>query len=63
MDCYPNVHITLKSPKYMSCHACELNRYCKFNVMLSGKLYNSRTLETDDFMSDDKQVTSNKHPI
>ncbi|XP_065534786.1 coiled-coil domain-containing protein 82 [Lathamus discolor] len=56
VDCYPNVQITLKSPKYMSCHACELNRYCKFNVLLSGKLYNSRTLETDDFMSDDKQV-------
>ncbi|KAM4684369.1 coiled-coil domain-containing protein 82 isoform 1-T3 [Amazona ochrocephala] len=56
VDCYPNVHIILKNPKYMSCQACELHRYCKFNVLLSGKLYNSRTLETDDFMSDDKQV-------
>lgn len=56
VDCYPNVHIILKNPKYMSCQACELNRYCKFNVLLSGKLYNSRTLEMDDFMSDDKQV-------
>ncbi|KFQ42636.1 Coiled-coil domain-containing protein 82, partial [Nestor notabilis] len=56
VDCYPNVHIILKNPKYMSCQACELNRYCKFNVLLSGKLYNSRTLEVDDFMSDDKQV-------
>lgn len=33
-----------------------MNRYCKFNVLLSGRLYNSRTLEADDFMSDDKQV-------
>ncbi|GAB0180686.1 coiled-coil domain-containing protein 82 [Grus japonensis] len=55
VDCYPDVRIILKNPKNMSCQACELNRYCKFNVLLSGKLYNSRTLEADDFMSDDKQ--------
>ncbi|NXJ97636.1 CCD82 protein, partial [Corythaixoides concolor] len=56
VDCYPDVRIILKNPTNMSCQACELNRYCKFNVLLSGKLYNSRTLEADDFMSDDKQV-------
>ncbi|NXK03840.1 CCD82 protein, partial [Herpetotheres cachinnans] len=56
VDCYPDVRIIMKDPKNMSCQACELNRYCKFNVLLSGKLYNSRTLEMDDFMSDDKQV-------
>lgn len=56
VDCYPGVLITLKNPTNMSCQACELNRYCKFNVLLFGKLYNSRTLEADDFMSDDKQV-------
>lgn len=56
VDCYPDVRIILKNPKNISCQACELNRYCKFNVLLSGKLYNSRTLEADDFMSDDKQV-------
>ncbi|NXF32608.1 CCD82 protein, partial [Nyctibius bracteatus] len=56
VDCYPDVRIILKNPKNVSCQACELNRYCKFNVLLSGKLYNSRTLEADDFMSDDKQV-------
>ncbi|XP_021237168.1 coiled-coil domain-containing protein 82 isoform X2 [Numida meleagris] len=55
VDCYPDVHITLKSPVHMPCQACEMNRYCKFNVLLFGKLYNSRTLEADDFMSDDKQ--------
>ncbi|XP_056184235.1 coiled-coil domain-containing protein 82 isoform X3 [Falco biarmicus] len=55
VDCYPDVHITMKDAKSMSCQACELNRYCKFNVQLSGNLYNSRTLEPDDFMSDDKQ--------
>lgn len=63
VDCYPDVRIILKNPKNMSCQACELNRYCKFNVLLSGKLYNSKTLEADDFMSDDKQVISNKHSI
>ncbi|KFR02841.1 Coiled-coil domain-containing protein 82, partial [Nipponia nippon] len=56
VDCYPDVRIILKNPKNVSCQACELNRYCKFNVLLSGKLYNSRTLQADDFMSDDKQV-------
>ncbi|XP_051495174.1 coiled-coil domain-containing protein 82 isoform X2 [Apus apus] len=60
VDCYPDVRIVLKNPENMPCQACELNRYCKFNVMLSGKLYNSRTLEADDFMSDDKQ--SESHP-
>ncbi|XP_029898196.1 coiled-coil domain-containing protein 82 isoform X2 [Aquila chrysaetos chrysaetos] len=56
VDCYPDIRIILKNPKNMFCQACELNRYCKFNVLLSGRLYNSRTLEADDFMSDDKQV-------
>ncbi|KAM6290564.1 coiled-coil domain-containing protein 82 isoform 1-T3 [Porphyrio hochstetteri] len=56
VDCYPDVRIILKSSEKMSCQACELNRYCKFNVQLSGRLYNSRTLEADDFMSDDRQV-------
>ncbi|KAM6418539.1 coiled-coil domain-containing protein 82 isoform 2-T3 [Pluvialis apricaria] len=60
VDCYPDVRIILKNSKNTSCQACELNRYCKFNVLLSGKLYNSRTLEADDFMSDDKQ--SESHP-
>ncbi|NXD11909.1 CCD82 protein, partial [Nothocercus nigrocapillus] len=56
VDCYPDVHIIMKNPQNMSCQACELNRYCKFDVLLSGKLYNSRTLEADDFMPHDKQV-------
>ncbi|NWV05570.1 CCD82 protein, partial [Ptilonorhynchus violaceus] len=56
VDCYPNVRIILKNSENMCCQACELKRYCRFNVLLSGKLYNSKTLEVDDFMSDDKQV-------
>ncbi|XP_027533171.1 coiled-coil domain-containing protein 82 isoform X1 [Neopelma chrysocephalum] len=56
VDCYPDVCIILKNPKNMFCQACELKRYCKFNVLLSGQLYNSKTLEVDDFMSNDKQV-------
>lgn len=57
MDSYPNVRIIMKYPVNMSCQACEMHRYCKFDVLLSGKLYSNRTLETDDFMSHDKQVT------
>ncbi|NXO33879.1 CCD82 protein, partial [Locustella ochotensis] len=56
VDCYPDVHISLKNTKNMSCQACEMKRCCKFTVLLSGRLYNSKTLEVDDFMSDDKQV-------
>ncbi|NWY72651.1 CCD82 protein, partial [Erithacus rubecula] len=56
VDCYPDVRISLRNTKKMSCQACEMKRYCKFNVLLSGRLYNSKTLEMDDFMSDDKQV-------
>ncbi|NWZ11844.1 CCD82 protein, partial [Agelaius phoeniceus] len=56
VDCYPDVRISLQSAKNMSCQACELKRWCKFNVLLSGRLYNSKTLEVDDFMSGDKQV-------
>ncbi|NXT16187.1 CCD82 protein, partial [Prunella fulvescens] len=56
VDCYPDVRISLQNAKNMSCQACELKRWCKFNVLLSGRLYNSKTLEVDDFMSDDKQV-------
>lgn len=61
MDCYPDVRISLRDTKNMSCQACEMKRHCKFNVLLSGRLYNSQTLEVDDFMSDDKQVISNQH--
>lgn len=63
MDCYPDVRISLKNTKSMSCQACEIRRCCKFSVLLSGRLYNSKTLEMDDFMSDDKQVISNQHSI
>ncbi|CAM4355029.1 unnamed protein product [Lepidochelys olivacea] len=56
VDCYPDVRIVMKTPINRSCQACELHRYCKFDVVLSGKLYNYRTLETDDFMLHDKQV-------
>ncbi|NXB42997.1 CCD82 protein, partial [Leucopsar rothschildi] len=56
VDCYPDVRISLKNTENISCQACEMKRYCKFNVLLSGRLYNSKTLEVDDFMSNDKQV-------
>ncbi|KAM5246700.1 coiled-coil domain-containing protein 82 [Ctenodactylus gundi] len=53
---YSNVSIHLKNLESCSCQACGLHRYCKFSVHLSGKLYDTRTMETDDFMSHDKQV-------
>ncbi|XP_066476735.1 coiled-coil domain-containing protein 82 [Tiliqua scincoides] len=56
VDTYPHVRIVLGNTVKRSCQACELQRYCRFSVILSGKSYNSETLEIDDFMSHDKQV-------
>lgn len=55
---YSNVSIYQKNPEDCSCQACGLHRHCRYSVHLSGKLYNTRTMETDDFMSHDKQVFS-----
>ncbi|XP_066104151.1 coiled-coil domain-containing protein 82 isoform X2 [Saccopteryx bilineata] len=52
---YSNVSIDLRNAENCSCQACGLHRYCKFSVRLSGKLYDTRTMETDDFMSHDEQ--------
>ncbi|XP_062983202.1 coiled-coil domain-containing protein 82 [Elgaria multicarinata webbii] len=56
VDSYPHAHIAMGNAVQRSCQACELQRYCKFTVCLSGKSYNIETLEVDDFMSQDKQV-------
>ncbi|XP_029399389.1 coiled-coil domain-containing protein 82 isoform X2 [Mus pahari] len=56
IESYSDLSILSKSPKDRECQACGLHRHCKFSVHLSGKLYNIRTMETDDFMSHDKQV-------
>ncbi|KAM8816152.1 coiled-coil domain-containing protein 82 isoform 1-T3 [Rhynchonycteris naso] len=53
---YSNVSIDIRNAENCSCQACGLHRYCRFSVRLSGKLYNTRTMETDDFMSHDEQV-------
>lgn len=53
---YSNVSIHMKNAKDCSCQACGLHRHCKFLVNLSGELYDTRTMEIDDFMSHDKQV-------
>ncbi|XP_075448573.1 coiled-coil domain-containing protein 82 isoform X2 [Ascaphus truei] len=56
VECYPQHSIILKGPQDRSCQACELHRICRFEVILSGQSYNNKTLENDDFMSNDKQV-------
>ncbi|XP_050018158.1 coiled-coil domain-containing protein 82 isoform X2 [Alexandromys fortis] len=56
VESYSNLQIHTKNPENCSCQACGLHRYCKFSVHLSGNLYNNKTMETDDFMSHDKQV-------
>ncbi|DAA22446.1 TPA: coiled-coil domain containing 82 [Bos taurus] len=53
---YSSVDIQLKTSENCLCQACGLYRHCEYSVHLSGKLYDTRTMETDDFMSHDKQV-------
>lgn len=53
---YSSVDIQLKNSENCLCQACGLYRHCEYSVHLSGKLYDTRTMETDDFMSHDKQV-------
>lgn len=53
---YSNVSIHMKNPEDCCCQACGLHRHCKYSVHLSGMLYNTSTMETDNFMSHDTQV-------
>ncbi|XP_032878264.1 coiled-coil domain-containing protein 82 isoform X2 [Amblyraja radiata] len=58
VDCYPDLCVKGHQPIETSCQACELKRTCRFTVILSGQLYDSKSLEQDSFMSNDKQVMS-----
>nr|XP_048289443.1 coiled-coil domain-containing protein 82 isoform X2 [Myodes glareolus] len=60
VESYSNLQIHTKNPENCCCQACGLHRYCTYSVHLSGKLYNTRTMETDDFMSQDKQKKKKK---
>ncbi|XP_004585249.2 coiled-coil domain-containing protein 82 [Ochotona princeps] len=53
---YPSMILQRKSPEHRTCEACGLHRCCRCLVHLSGKLYNSRNMKIDEFMSHDKQV-------
>ncbi|XP_069852896.1 coiled-coil domain-containing protein 82-like [Dipodomys merriami] len=53
---YSSVNISQKNAENCTCQACGLHRHCRYSVHLSGKQYNPRTMETDDFMSHDQQV-------
>uniref|UniRef100_A0ACB8FGE0 Uncharacterized protein n=1 Tax=Sphaerodactylus townsendi TaxID=933632 RepID=A0ACB8FGE0_9SAUR len=55
VDTYPDMYIIYGDSERRACQACELQRYCTLTVVLSGKSYDSNTMETDDFMSHDKQ--------
>ncbi|XP_053564565.1 coiled-coil domain-containing protein 82 [Bombina bombina] len=56
VDCYPLLHIKSIYARDQPCQACQLQRHCRFQVMLSGQSYNGRSMESDDFMSNDKQL-------
>ncbi|XP_067890145.1 coiled-coil domain-containing protein 82 [Heterodontus francisci] len=56
VNCYPNLHVKEHPSFKASCQACELQRNCRFTVILSGQLYDGKNLEQDSFMSNDKQV-------
>ncbi|KAJ8276377.1 hypothetical protein COCON_G00081290 [Conger conger] len=56
VECYPKVRVNATGVRGQSCQACELHRNCRFSVRLSGQLYDSRTLQQDEFMPDDTQA-------
>ncbi|KAM6157509.1 coiled-coil domain-containing protein 82 [Rhynchocyon petersi] len=55
---YSEIIIQEKNPQNSLCHACGLLRCCGYLVHLSGKWYDTKTMEIDDFMSHDEQVFS-----
>lgn len=56
VESYPFIIITHCRSTETVCQACGLTRYVSFEVMLSGEMYNNKTLETDDFMQHDRQI-------
>ncbi|KAJ1113374.1 hypothetical protein NDU88_001620 [Pleurodeles waltl] len=56
VESYPFIQITNCRSTETVCQACGLTRYVSFEVLLSGELYNNKTLETDDFMQNDRQL-------
>ncbi|KAM4796122.1 coiled-coil domain-containing protein 82 [Rhinophrynus dorsalis] len=55
VESYPNLRVVRVHAEDQSCQACQLHRYCKYNVILSGTAYDSETLEEDEFMPNDRQ--------
>ncbi|XP_063301008.1 coiled-coil domain-containing protein 82 [Pelobates fuscus] len=56
VECYPQLRVRSAMAKDQPCQACEMHRFCKYNVTLSGVSYNNETLEKDEFLPNDKQV-------
>ncbi|KAM3913308.1 coiled-coil domain-containing protein 82-like [Leptodactylus fuscus] len=55
INCYPRLQIKHIAAELTACEACHLQRYCSYLVTLSGKAYDHKTLEADDFLQDDTQ--------
>ncbi|XP_040196118.1 coiled-coil domain-containing protein 82 isoform X2 [Rana temporaria] len=55
VNSYPKLHLRVIKAEKQSCGACELFRYCKYVVTLSGQAYDNETLENDNFLPEDKQ--------
>ncbi|XP_041920648.1 coiled-coil domain-containing protein 82 [Alosa sapidissima] len=54
VECYPQVQVKL-TQSGRRCEACELDRTGRFSVVLSGQLYDTKTLQEDHFLPEDKQ--------
>uniref|UniRef100_A0A8C5P6Z7 DUF4211 domain-containing protein n=1 Tax=Leptobrachium leishanense TaxID=445787 RepID=A0A8C5P6Z7_9ANUR len=55
VECYPELNVYEVTSQNQRCDACGLQRYCKYQVILSGELYDSKTFEKDDFLPNDEQ--------
>lgn len=55
INSYPDLHVKHVAAEMMACDACELHRWCSYRMVLSGQAYDTKTLEHDNFLQDNKQ--------
>lgn len=58
VECYPKVRLVQIGFHGNTCEACQLQRQCSVSVRLSGQLYDSKSLQEDNFMPNDTQAFS-----
>ncbi|XP_028655243.1 coiled-coil domain-containing protein 82 [Erpetoichthys calabaricus] len=55
VECYPEVKVINTGIKSDPCEACEMHKHTRYSVVLSGQLYDNKTMDNDDFLPNDVQ--------